>query len=104
MTSTRLSFFYETSPKHITLFFQKINQGLYPVKDVEIVDFSCGNNHTVRLDEQIRCLVVNLEFNVALISLIKYISYVKIYIMVDIPGYSSDIYKLFQQRKIIFNM
>lgn len=48
MTSTKLSFHFETVPKHVAHFFDKPKDGhVSPIKDVEIVDFSCGNNHTV---------------------------------------------------------
>lgn len=48
VTSTKLSYHFETVPKHVALFFEKSKDGhVVPVKDVDIVDFSCGNNHTV---------------------------------------------------------
>ncbi|XP_049886487.1 protein RCC2-like [Pectinophora gossypiella] len=47
VTSTKLSFHFETVPKHVAMFFEKTKDGhVMPVKDVDIVDFSCGNNHT----------------------------------------------------------
>ncbi|XP_059055129.1 protein RCC2 homolog [Achroia grisella] len=55
VTSTKLSFHFETVPKHIALFFEKSKDGhVSPVKDVDIVDFSCGNNHTVAIDSKKR--------------------------------------------------
>lgn len=48
LTSTKLSYHFETVPKHIAFFFEKSKDGhVTPIKDVVIVDFSCGNNHTV---------------------------------------------------------
>ncbi|XP_072930881.1 protein RCC2 [Epargyreus clarus] len=55
VTSTKLSYHFETVPKHIALFFEKSKDGhISPVKDVDIVDFSCGNNHTVAIDSKKR--------------------------------------------------
>lgn len=47
-TTTKLSFHYETSPKRIVLYIEKTKDGhVTPVDVTEIVDFSCGPNHTV---------------------------------------------------------
>lgn len=55
VTSTKLSFHFETVPKHVAHFFEKSKDGhVNAVKDVEIVDFSCGNNHTVAIDSKKR--------------------------------------------------
>ncbi|XP_073956775.1 protein RCC2 [Choristoneura fumiferana] len=55
VTSTKLSFHFEMVPKHVALFFEKTKDGhVLPVKDVDIVDFSCGNNHTVAIDSKKR--------------------------------------------------
>ncbi|KAJ8736838.1 hypothetical protein PYW07_000109 [Mythimna separata] len=55
VTSTKLSFHFETIPKHVAHFFEKTKEGhINIVKDVEIVDFSCGNNHTVAIDSRKR--------------------------------------------------
>uniref|UniRef100_A0A2A4JMU6 RCC1-like domain-containing protein n=1 Tax=Heliothis virescens TaxID=7102 RepID=A0A2A4JMU6_HELVI len=55
VTSTKLSFHFETVPKHVAHFFEKTKEGhVNIVKDVEIVDFSCGNNHTVAIDSRKR--------------------------------------------------
>ncbi|XP_026331875.1 protein RCC2 [Hyposmocoma kahamanoa] len=55
VTSTKLSYHFETVPKHVALFFEKSKDGhVTPVKDVDIVDFSCGNNHTVAIDSKKR--------------------------------------------------
>ncbi|XP_049885436.1 protein RCC2 homolog [Pectinophora gossypiella] len=55
VTSTKLSFHFETVPKHVAMFFEKTKDGhVMPVKDVDIVDFSCGNNHTVAIDSKKR--------------------------------------------------
>lgn len=49
-TTTKLSFHYETSPKRIVLYIEKTKDGhVSPVDVTEIVDFSCGPNHTVSL-------------------------------------------------------
>lgn len=43
-----MSFHFETSPKRIVLYFEKSKDGhVTPIEGVQIVDFSCGNNHTV---------------------------------------------------------
>lgn len=48
VTSTKLSYHFETIPKNIILFIEKSKDGhITPIKNVDIVDFSCGNNHTV---------------------------------------------------------
>lgn len=48
VTSTKMSFHFETSPKKIVLYVEKTKDGhVTPIDDVKIVDFSCGNNHTV---------------------------------------------------------
>ncbi|CAH2103711.1 unnamed protein product [Euphydryas editha] len=55
LTSTKLSYHFETIPKHIAFFFEKSKDGhVTPIKDVVIVDFSCGNNHTVAIDSSKR--------------------------------------------------
>lgn len=54
-TSTKMSFHFETSPKRVVLFIEKAKDGhVTPVDDVQIVDFSCGNNHTVAIDAKKR--------------------------------------------------
>ncbi|XP_018319539.1 protein RCC2 homolog [Agrilus planipennis] len=54
-TSTRLCFHYETSPKRIVLYIEKSKDGhVSPVDVSEIVDFSCGQNHTVAIDSKKR--------------------------------------------------
>ncbi|XP_053624419.1 protein RCC2 [Plodia interpunctella] len=55
VTSTKLSYHFELVPKQIALFLEKSKDGhILPVKDVDIVDFSCGNNHTVAIDSKKR--------------------------------------------------
>lgn len=50
VNATKLSFHFETSPKKIVLYIEKGKDGhLVPVDNVQIVDFACGNNHTVSL-------------------------------------------------------
>ncbi|XP_017785225.1 PREDICTED: protein RCC2 homolog [Nicrophorus vespilloides] len=54
-TSTRLCFNHETSPKRIVLYIEKSKDGhVAPVDVTEIVDFSCGQNHTVAIDSKKR--------------------------------------------------
>lgn len=56
VTSTKMSFHFEMSPKRVPLFIEKAKDGhVTPVDDVQIVDFSCGNNHTVAVDAKKRC-------------------------------------------------
>ncbi|CAK1554674.1 unnamed protein product [Leptosia nina] len=55
VTSTKLSYHFQTVPKKIELFFEKSKDGhMTLVDDVIIVDFSCGNNHTVAIDSKKR--------------------------------------------------
>lgn len=55
VTSTKMSFHFETSPKRVVLFIEKAKDGhITPVSDVQIVDFACGNNHTVAIDTKKR--------------------------------------------------
>lgn len=50
-----MSFHFELSPKRIPLFIEKAKDGhVSPVDDVQIVDFACGNNHTVAIDSKKR--------------------------------------------------
>lgn len=54
-TSTKMAFHYETSPKRIVLYIDKTKEGHVVTCDgVQIVDFSCGNNHTVAIDSKKR--------------------------------------------------
>lgn len=54
-TTTKLCFNFETSPKRVILYIEKSKGGyVEPVKDVEVVDFSCGQNHTVAIDSKKR--------------------------------------------------
>lgn len=54
-TSTKLCYHYETSPKRIVLYIEKSKDGhVSPVDVTEIVDFSCGQNHTVAIDSKKR--------------------------------------------------
>lgn len=52
INSTKLSFHFETSPKRVVLYIEKSKDGhVTPIDNVQIVDFACGNNHTViRID------------------------------------------------------
>lgn len=48
VTANKLSFHFETSPKKIVLYIEKSKDGhVTPLDGVQIVDFACGNNHTV---------------------------------------------------------
>lgn len=51
-----MSFHFETSPKKIVLYIEKSKEGhVTPVQNgVQIVDFACGNNHTVAIDSKKR--------------------------------------------------
>lgn len=50
LTSTKMSFHFETSPKQIVLYVEKTKEGhVTPMEDIRIVDFACGNNHSVSL-------------------------------------------------------
>ncbi|XP_059612873.1 protein RCC2 homolog [Phlebotomus argentipes] len=55
MTNTKMSFHFEMSPKRIVLYIEKSKDGhVTPIDNVQIVDFSCGYNHTVAIDTQKR--------------------------------------------------
>lgn len=48
INSNKMTFHFETSPKRIVLYIEKSKDGhVTPIDGVQIVDFSCGNNHTV---------------------------------------------------------
>lgn len=50
VNANKLSFHFETSPKKVVLYIEKNKEGhVTPVDNVQIVDFACGNNHTVSL-------------------------------------------------------
>ncbi|CAG9798752.1 unnamed protein product [Chironomus riparius] len=56
ITSSKMSFHFETSPKRVPLYIEKAKDGhVTPVDDVQIVDFSCGANHSVAIDSKKRC-------------------------------------------------
>lgn len=53
INSNKMSFHFETSPKRIVLYFEKSKDGhVTPIEGVQIVDFSCGNNHTVSWERE----------------------------------------------------
>lgn len=55
VNANKLTFHFETSPKKIPLFIDKSKDGhITPVENVHIVDFACGNNHTVAIDSKKR--------------------------------------------------
>ncbi|CRK93336.1 CLUMA_CG006877, isoform A [Clunio marinus] len=55
ITSSKMSFHFELSPKRVPLYIEKAKDGhVTPVDDVQIVDFACGNNHTVAVDSKKR--------------------------------------------------
>lgn len=48
VNANKLSYHFESSPKKIVLYIEKSKEGhVTPVDNVQIVDFACGNNHTV---------------------------------------------------------
>lgn len=50
-----MSFHFELSPKRVPLYIEKAKDGhVTPVDDIQIVDFACGNNHTVAIDSKKR--------------------------------------------------
>lgn len=50
-----MCFNYETSPKRIVLYIEKSKDGyVAPVDVTEIVDFACGQNHSVAIDSKKR--------------------------------------------------
>lgn len=55
VNANKLSFHFETSPKKVVLYIEKTKEGhVTPVDNVQIVDFACGNNHTVAVDSKKR--------------------------------------------------
>lgn len=63
INSNRMSFHFETTPKRIVLFIEKSKDGhVTPIDGVQIVDFSCGNNHSVRVPPHPPCSC-QLSFN-----------------------------------------
>jgi len=55
VNANKLSFHFETSPKKVVLYIEKNKEGhVTPVENVQIVDFACGNNHTVAIDSKKR--------------------------------------------------
>ncbi|KAL9875168.1 protein RCC2 homolog [Glossina fuscipes] len=55
VNANKLSFHFETSPKKVVLYIEKNKDGhVNPVDNVQIVDFACGNNHTVAIDSKKR--------------------------------------------------
>ncbi|KAM7351611.1 protein RCC2 isoform 1-T2 [Cochliomyia hominivorax] len=55
VNANKLSFHFETSPKKIVLYIEKSKDGhVTPMDNVQIVDFACGNNHTVAIDSKKR--------------------------------------------------
>ncbi|XP_026463630.1 protein RCC2 homolog [Ctenocephalides felis] len=56
VTSNKISFHCITSPKKVVLYIEKAKDGhVTPIDAAQIVDFSCGTNHTVAIDSQKRC-------------------------------------------------
>lgn len=50
-----MTFHFETSPKRIVLYIEKSKDGhVTPIDGVQVVDFACGNNHTVAIDSKKR--------------------------------------------------
>lgn len=51
INSNKMSFHFETSPKRVVLYIEKSKDGhVTPIDGVQIVDFACGNNHTVMIN------------------------------------------------------
>ena len=50
VTSNKLTYQFETSPRRVPVFVERSKDGhATPVTDVQIVNFSCGQNHTVSI-------------------------------------------------------
>lgn len=49
ITATKLSYHFEMSPRRICLYLSKTKNVTTALEDVHIVDFSCGNNHIVKI-------------------------------------------------------
>ncbi|XP_063223911.1 protein RCC2 homolog isoform X2 [Bacillus rossius redtenbacheri] len=55
VTSTKLGFHCETTPKKVVMFVEKTKDGhKTPIEVVEIIEFSCGANHVVAVDSKRR--------------------------------------------------
>ncbi|XP_015116936.1 protein RCC2 homolog [Diachasma alloeum] len=55
ITSTKMAFHFEKSPKRIVLYVERGKDGhVTPLDRVEITDFSCGYYHTVAIDSKSR--------------------------------------------------
>lgn len=56
VNANKLSFHFETSPKKVVLYIEKTKEGhVTPVENVQIVEFGCGNNHTVSILSKEAC-------------------------------------------------
>lgn len=54
VTSTKMGFHCEMAPKRIVFFIERTKDGkIKPVDVDEIRDFSCGTNHTVKMNKLI---------------------------------------------------
>lgn len=75
INSNKMTFHFESSPKRIVLYIEKAKDGhVTPIDGVQIVDFSCGNNHTVRKRlglPILRILLVLYEINHLRLQLIR---------------------------------
>lgn len=67
VNSNKMTFHFETSPKRIVLYIEKSKDGhVTPIDGVQIVDFSCGNNHTVRQSNRLYSHFTELTFQIHL--------------------------------------
>jgi len=57
VTSTKLSFEFQTTPKKVPLYVEYARGEKHPspVPNVKIIDIACGNNHTAVIDSKKRC-------------------------------------------------
>lgn len=63
VNANKLSFHFETSPKKVLLYIEKSKEGhVTPVDNVQIVDFACGNNHTVSYFYFMFCSILGWQF------------------------------------------
>lgn len=72
INSNKMTFHFETSPKRIVMYFEKSKDGhVTPIDGVQIVDFSCGNNHTVSISFLSRIILITKAPKMKKIFVIK---------------------------------
>ncbi|XP_058059050.1 protein RCC2 [Anopheles bellator] len=55
VNSTKMSFHFELQPRKVLVYMEKNKEGhVLPIENVNIIDFACGNNHTVAIDSKNR--------------------------------------------------